>query len=294
MKHVLAISGGVDSVVLLDKFLRKGPTLTQNVVIAHFDHGIRPDSHQDAEFVRELAKKYGLKCVVGQGNLGPNASEQLARKKRYEFLWQMADDGNIITAHHQDDLIETIVINLIRGTGWRGLAPMYSDKIERPLLNISKAEIVSYAIENNLVWVEDETNYSPKYFRNRVRDLAARMTPTQRRQLLGLYEKQKVLRTEIEDMLESSLRANAKQSGQKSQWIATSPTAPRNDILKLPENVALEVLRKITNEKLTGPQLQRLLKFLKTAKSGDVAQPGGGIQVGTYRDDITITGLNEN
>jgi len=351
-----------------------------NTVIAHFNHGIRANSARDAEFVCELAQKYGVEFVLGEGKLGPNASEELARKKRYEFLrnviarrgedstkqsrlkestapitdgratvhyqhlgavaseidagqarmttyagpstkseesgavdlrektqsgsprrYAPRDDNKIITAHHQDDLIETIFINLIRGTGWRGLASFSSDDIERPLLNISKAEIIAYAIKNNLQWVEDETNYSPKYFRNRVRDLTARMTAAQRQQLLELYEKQKVLRAEIESMLDLSLRGQSpKQSSagglEPESGIGTnksgSPRYARDDIIKLPDEVAIEVLNKITDDKLTRPQLMRLLSFLKTAKSGDICQPGGNLQIGIYRDSVSVTLIN--
>ena len=352
MKYVLAVSGGVDSVVLLDMVcgqvtkdnniakgngkstgsriqnteqvgVRPGKSGMTNddIVVAHYDHGIRAESGGDAEFVQGLAEKYGVEFVLGDGKLGPNANEERARKKRYEFLrgviasaaehlprtvlgsettkqsrnnnasrtreqldWilnQVQDDNaRIVTAHHQDDLIETILINLVRGTGWRGLAPLWSDDIERPLLGTPKAEIISYAIKNNLDWVEDETNYSPQYFRNRIRDLVARMTPDQRKQLLELYESQKKIRTEIENILDAKVFSNRESIN-------------KNDIISLPKSVAMEVLRSWTGGKLTRPQTERLLKFLKTAKSGDMAQPGGGVQISLYRDNITIMPLNK-
>ncbi|MDR1197209.1 MAG: tRNA lysidine(34) synthetase TilS [Candidatus Nomurabacteria bacterium] len=284
MKNVLAISGGVDSVVLLDMVAREEVTglNLQDCVVAHFDHGIRAESGGDAEFVRHLAEKYGLEFFVKRANLGKNASEELARSKRYEFLRAVAAGGKIITAHHQDDLIETVLINLIRGTGWRGLAPFWSDDVLRPLLDKSKAEIVAYAIKNNLKWVEDQTNYQPKYLRNRVRDIVTRLTGQQRQRLVNLYKKQVKLRAEIEQILIDN---------NNYYHLANSEQLSTNQLAKLPENVALEILRKTTHEKLTMPQLKRLLKTLKTAKSGDLIQPGGGLRAGIYKGQITVSSL---
>jgi len=288
VKYILAISGGVDSVVLLDMVARgRLPLLPlqerflqeEDLVVAHFDHGIRDDSANDAELVKSLATKYGIECVIGYGELGENASEQLARARRYEFLRDLCSDlckdgaCKIITAHHQDDLLETIVMNLIRGTGWRGLAPFWSDDILRPLLNLTKAEIVSYAITNDLEWTEDETNYSSKYFRNRVRDFVSRIKTEPREKLLELNKKQVKLRSEIEKILKLCKDGACKVA----------------DVLSLPDNVAVEFLRQVTNEKLTTLQLRRLLKNLKIAKSGDRLQPGGGIQIGIYRGNLTIS-----
>ncbi|MCL2173876.1 tRNA lysidine(34) synthetase TilS [Candidatus Saccharibacteria bacterium] len=281
MTYILAISGGVDSVTLLD-MVTKGKLSLQDqvlqredILVAHFDHGIRDNSANDAEFVKKLATNYQVDCVIGHDRLGKNASEQLARAKRYKFLRNLCRTGSckIMTAHHQDDLLETIIMNLIRGTGWRGLAPFWSSDIERPLLDMTKAEIVNYAIENNLDWVEDVTNYSAKYFRNRVRDFIVRMSAEQKRQLLKLNQKQTKLRIEIEKLLECCRTGSCKKS----------------DVLSLPDNIAVECLRGMTNEKLTTLQLKRLLRNLKKAKSGDIFQPGGQIQIGLYRDQITIS-----
>jgi tRNA(Ile)-lysidine synthase len=278
MKYVLAVSGGVDSVVLLDKAARGELDLpAAELVVAHFDHGMRPDSAGDAEFVEKLTLKYQIKFMLGLGQLAQDASEQLAREQRYDFLRTVAGDGLVVTAHHQDDLIETILINLLRGTGWRGLAPMWSADIVRPLLGYSKAELVDYAIKHRLEWVEDETNYSQRYFRNRVRDKATRLSVDARRRLLEQYDKQSQLRHAIESIL-SHLPLDTGQY-------------QLDGVLQLPETVAIEVLNKLTRDKLTTPQLNRLLKQFSRAKSGDIFQPGGKIQVGIYRGGITFFSL---
>lgn len=180
--YIVAVSGGVDSVVLLHKLVSRlsenkpsNPTLQPQIsyVVAHFDHGIRSDSKADALLVRELAEKYGLEFELGEGKLNPEISEANARDARYAFLRSIKQKYNaqkIITAHHQDDLLETMVINIIRGTGPRGLAPMTGyDDLLRPLLNKKKSELIEYAEAENLTWNEDSTNQDDKYLRNYVR-----------------------------------------------------------------------------------------------------------------------------
>jgi tRNA(Ile)-lysidine synthase len=184
--------------------------------------------------------------------------------------------AKVVTAHHQDDLVETIVMNLIRGTGWRGLAPMRTN-LERPLLGLSKVELVEYALKNRLDWVEDQTNYGSQYFRNRVRNFLLKMTPEQRQNLLVLGARQQLLREQIEKTLER---------------IHQPETIQVKSLLDLPPKLALEVLRTWTQQKLTTPQLKSLLKKLTTAKTGDLIQPGGKIQIGVYKGQLTITELS--
>lgn len=169
-KYIVAVSGGVDSIVLLD-VLSKSPDLT--LVVAHFDHGIRPDSRSDRVFVQELAQKYNLPFVYEIAILGPCASEAEARRVRYAFLNKVREEYGaraVVTAHHQDDVLETAIINLARGTGRRGLTSLASgDDLVRPLLHITKKELVAYALANNLEWHEDATNDNQQYLRNHIR-----------------------------------------------------------------------------------------------------------------------------
>src|SRR5690606_16183672 len=109
MKYLVAVSGGIDSVVLLDKLASEG---THELVVAHFDHGIRKESFLDAQFVERLSKKYGVPFETRREELGKYASEELARERRYAFLREMAakHDATIVTAHHMNDIAETIAI----------------------------------------------------------------------------------------------------------------------------------------------------------------------------------------
>ncbi len=200
-KYVVAVSGGVDSVVLLH-MLRQDPSL--ELVVAHFDHGIRSDSHEDVEFVSRLAGE--LPFFTKRVELGPDASEAEARKQRYEFLRDVVkqtDADAIVTAHHQDDLIETALLNILRGTKRRGLVSLKStNSIKRPLLHVTKDEIRAYATKHKLAWREDSTNADPRYRRNQIRQLIRKsLNPTRRQELLGVLQQIEQQNLEIDQII---------------------------------------------------------------------------------------------
>ena len=270
-KIVLAISGGIDSVVLLHMIandidgvrsrLFLNSSWPGDFVMAHFNHGIRgAEADRDEAFVKTLGDKYGVGVVVGHGRLGSDCSEEQARRSRYDFLFKVAgDNGTVVLAHHADDLIETAVMNLIRGTGWRGLAPMSQTRIIRPFLNLTKTNIVCYAIENNLTWVEDSTNDSMAYFRNRIRCIIGNWPSNKKQQLLQLITKQVNLRHQIDREIKSYVNKHAKIDD-------GSLTVKRYDLIMLPSEVSIEILKMMTKSMLTIGQLYQLLIFIKTAK----------------------------
>jgi tRNA(Ile)-lysidine synthetase-like protein len=185
-KYVLAVSGGVDSMVLLDLLSNLSGI---EIIIAHFNHGIRPEAGNDEELVTKAARSYDLPIEVGRAELGQGASEEASRLARYDFLRAVQTRhraSKIITAHHQDDLIETALINLVRGTGRQGLSAISSNaNVLRPLLGIPKSRLLQYAQTHKLKWHEDITNESADYLRNRLRRIIfANMTTAQRRELL--------------------------------------------------------------------------------------------------------------
>lgn len=253
-QYVVAVSGGVDSVVLLD-LLASG---NHEITVAHVDHGIRPDSAADARFVEGLASRYGYSFECVRLELGARASEELARHKRYEFLYDVASrhKAMIVTAHHADDLAETVAINLRRGTGWRGLAVLARPGIERPLLAYSKEQIYSYAIDHRLEWVEDSTNSDTKYLRNALRaTLRPRITDQARLTLKDLRDQQLVLKQQI-----------AKET---DELLHKQQTA-RHFFTHIPAAVAVELLGSLIYQQ-TGirpvySQIERALLAIKTAK----------------------------
>jgi len=260
-KYVVAVSGGVDSVVLLDMFAQ---IPGNDIIVAHFDHGIRPDSSEDALFVGMLAAQYNFPFEIVREELGPDASEEHARNRRYAFLRQLATkhDAKIVTAHHSDDAVETIAINFHRGTGWRGLAVLDSD-ISRPLLASSKADLIEYARRRNLTWREDSTNASEAYLRNRLRRDIVGLTIDQKQQLLALRAQQLETKKHIE--------------AEVSSLVGNGPDYSRYFFTHIPKSVAMECLRSITKAKLTRPQLERALVAIKTAHASSLYHAGAGL-----------------
>ncbi len=173
-----ACSGGADSTALLH-LLCTTPGIT--VGCAHFNHRLRDaESDRDAAFVRALCEKLGIVCYSGDANVAAYAADQhigveeAARALRYEFLEHTAGIhgfDRIATAHHAEDNAETILLNLTRGCGLRGLCgiPPVRGHIIRPLLSATRDEILQYLEENDLPFVEDTTNAQDDCARNRIR-----------------------------------------------------------------------------------------------------------------------------
>lgn len=251
--YVIAVSGGVDSVVLLDMMQKQN---NLKLVVAHVDHGIRPESTQDAEFVRGLAEQYGLLFESIALHLGPGASELSARNARYNFLREVARryGGKVVTAHHADDLVETVVLNLQRGTGWRGLAVFGANDIYRPLTRYFKDELLAYANRHSLDWREDATNHEPYYARNKIRPLVAALPKSTRLEIMALWREQQAVATRVDT---------------ETQYLATNE---RHFYIMAPPLVAREVLqvslKKYGDISCTRPQLDAMVLACKTARPG--------------------------
>ena len=172
-----AVSGGIDSVVML--YILK--ELDFDCIVAHCNFKLREEeSDRDENFVRQLAQELNIKFLFQTFDTANYAKEtgisiqMAARDLRYEWFHEMANLYNcnfIALAHNSDDQAETIITNLIRGTGIRGLTGMsfLKDKLLRPLLNISRKQIEDFATKNNIHYCNDSTNNTTKYSRNKIR-----------------------------------------------------------------------------------------------------------------------------
>ncbi len=182
---VVAVSGGADSVALLRGLVSLANTDRAGLIVAHFNHQLRSDSADDAEFVAELCNTLGVRCERGQADrdlteASDGSIEQAAREARYEFLLQTAQRTGaryIATAHTADDQTETILHRIIRGTGLRGLAGIPASReilpgitLMRPLLSIRRTAIVSYLEEIEQPFCSDSSNLDLKFTRNRIRN----------------------------------------------------------------------------------------------------------------------------
>ncbi len=181
---VVGISGGVDSMVLLHAMQVKGYA----PIAAHFNHKLREGSDQEAEVIRAYCLEEGLPFRTGSGDVrqfageGSYSIEEAARILRYQFLFDVAAQemaGAVAVAHHADDQVETILMNLLRGAGTKGLSGMQvvsipnpwheSIPLVRPLLEVEKKELVDYQLEFQLPVIEDLSNLDEVFFRNKIR-----------------------------------------------------------------------------------------------------------------------------
>lgn len=266
VKKILAVSGGIDSMVLLDMFYKSEPG---NILVAHFNHGTRESADLDEDFVKRKCKEYRIPFESSKLTLGEGVSEEEAREKRYAFLYHVANkhQGEICTAHHLDDLLESVVINLIRGTFWRGLAPFGNSKIKRPFIDLkmNKTDILRYAGENHLCFRQDPTNYQNDYLRNRVRESLKSLEKEKKVAVLELAEKQKILREEIEKNLGNLLETIVMKNSRGEIFF-------RRDYFQREESaVSSEILRSIcleANISLTRPQLLNFLEAIKNYQPG--------------------------
>lgn len=258
-KYVVAVSGGVDSVVLLDLLAHQDLSL----VVAHFDHGIREDSGEDRQFVGELAKSYGLPFEYAEGKLGTGTSEEVARAARYDFLRDVQrkhDAKAIVTAHHQDDVLETAILNLLRGTGRKGLTALASgEELVRPLLNYTKDDIRTYAEAHGLKWHEDSTNQSTAYLRNYIRlELLPRFGEDDKTKLLYLIKNSR----SINDELDAALAA----------LLPEDEMLDRAKFIQLPHALARELmaawLRRQNIREFDRKTIERLVVGAKTGRPG--------------------------
>ena len=194
---LVAVSGGADSVALLDLLASVAAERRWRLVVAHVDHGIQEGSAAVAQQVQALARRYDLPFEIGELELGRGASETSARRARYAWLEatgkRLGADW-LVTAHHQDDQVETILLRVLRGSGPAGLAGIPSRTrrgLIRPLLDFTHGELVAHARERGLVFHEDPANEDPRHLRSWLRRdvlpaLEGRLGRQLRRDLLRL------------------------------------------------------------------------------------------------------------
>lgn len=247
-KLLLGVSGGVDSIVLLDLFSRLKEEYKLHIVVAHLNHNLRgKNSLLDAEFVRKIAlsKKLIFKCKTLRKNnflnkIGSKSNlQEKARIARYQFFLQVAkkhQTTKILTAHQADDQVETFLMRLIRGAGTEGLKgielvrSLEEDKnrfLIRPLLPFSREEILQYAKERELKWREDKTNLETDYFRNQVRHFIVNQMKRMNRQVVQsisnslfiLQEENKFIESYIQSISKKEISFSSKSVRVNLDWL---------------------------------------------------------------------------
>ena len=182
-KIILAVSGGPDSIFMLDILKKLKEKLNFEIIVAHVNHKIREESDSDEEYVKNYCKKNQIECytkridVIKYANNKKIGTEEAGREVRYDFFEELLiknKANKIAVAHNKNDKVETIIMNLLRGTGTlglKGIEPIRDNKYIRPIIEINRDRIEKYCAENNLNPRIDKTNFENTYTRNKIRNL---------------------------------------------------------------------------------------------------------------------------
>ena len=268
----------------------------EDCVVAHFNHGTRPSADADEAFVRAWAKRLGLPFYCGRAELGENVSEAVAREKRYAFLNDVMEQvgGVLVTAHHLNDLAETVAINFLRGTGWRGLAPFSNERVLRFYIDSgkSKKDVLRLAAERGVVFRQDPTNTQDNYLRNRVREKTAELSEDSLAEINRLFLAQNKLRGEIDGLVQAvieGLETVGDGDGKKywRKWFFDGgPLSGAEN-----EAVALEILRAglmRAGVSATRPQILDFLTAVRTYAPSKKFNLPGGKMVTLYKDYFVL------
>lgn len=212
---VLGVSGGPDSVALLMIMANFQKKENLNLIVAHVNYGLRgQDSERDEKLVRELSQKLGLKVLVKKYYAKKRAGnpEELMRDFRYSFFEKIRKKyrfDKVVVAHTLDDRVETFLMNLIRGSGIRGLISLKEkrDRIIRPLLEVKKSEIVTWLKKKNIKFRIDKSNQDNSFYRNSIRNeliplLEKKYNPSVKNKIFNLAQQLE----EITNLVENKLK----------------------------------------------------------------------------------------
>ncbi len=263
-KYILACSGGADSVFLGEILCQTG---FKNIIIAHFNHQLREkEADRDEKFSQKMAKKWSYDFISEKWQK-PEQSEEKARKARYNFLYKIYKQKKanfILLAHHFDDNAETILFNLLRGTGLKGASGIKKQDgvLIRPLLDIKKTEIIKYLEKNKIPFQTDSSNFESTFTRNFLRNelfpLIEKRFPEAKNSLARFG----AILKNSQDLIEQK----AQKWLQKNQSETTGIN--RKKFLNQPKIIQAEILRIFWQPaSLEFEQIENLLQFIKTANS---------------------------
>ena len=276
---VLAVSGGVDSMVLLDAAASMIPR--ERLRVATLDHGTGEFARHAARLVHDRARLLRIPCDVGRARTRLSTEAEW-RAARWSFLRAVARrvNGVVATAHTRDDQVETIVMRVLRGAGARGLAGLYArSDVQRPLIDCTREEILAYAGERGIEWADDPSNALPIHFRNRVRHdilpAMRRVNPAIDSELLDIARRAAALRAAVEDTVVDRARPSVREGGRALDVDAGSFADASLDALRmlwppLAASIGITLDRR---------GMERLAEFTQHGRVGGRVQLAGGWEV---------------
>jgi tRNA(Ile)-lysidine synthase len=302
---VLAVSGGVDSMVMLHLLLRLQPRYRLSLHVAHLNHNLRgTESAKAADFVRRQCEAYQVPAIIMTAaqevlrDARVGSLQAAARDLRYQFLTQVADEQGaqrIALGHHRDDQAETVLMNLLRGSGVRGLGgiPPVRGRIIRPLIDCSRDEIDRYARQERVPFVEDSSNRTLSYRRNRIRlellpELAKRYNPRIVHTLAdtaAILEAEDQLLNEIADReLHAAMILHSSETVVlSSARLVTLPSAMRWRLIRR----SAEILRKGRSD-LTFRQILSIDRLVLTGGTRGTIHASGGLRASRVGDGLVF------
>ncbi len=284
---VLAVSGGGDSIALLHAaaHLRQTDAVAWSLSVAHLDHALRADSADDAEFVAATADRLGIGCTIGRTDVAALARtehrsvEEAGRLARYRFLEEVAAPATlIVTAHTADDAAETMLINLLRGSGLAGIRgiPERRGRVIRPLLGERRETLRQLLQGAGIAYRDDESNEDPAFLRNRVRaellPLLERLRPGAVEMLLRHAELSGADNALLDELADDELRRRRRADG-RIDWREPPARALGRRIIRLAVGHGL-------------PTAERVEALLEAAEGnrGSVRIELGGGRVASVRE----------
>ena len=293
-KIVVSVSGGPDSVCLLDALHALKNKYNLELIVTHVNYGLRgKDSEKDEELVRKLAKKHSLPIeILKVGKVGK--SEDKLRKIRYDFFEKVSKKNKataIAVGHNLNDQAETVLMRVIRGTGLRGLGAIKfkNQNIIRPLLNVPRKEILAYLRKNKIAYRIDKTNLNTDFTRNKIRNI-----------LIPQLEKE--FNQNIQEVLykfsEASTADYAFISHYAKEWLAANRFLTISSLNSLHPSIRREVLRQAIEKhhpnlrEIESAHIEEINKILKSNKSKKQQITLKGLKIGRIGDKLTIEKIN--
>lgn len=277
---LVGVSGGVDSVCLLHILLQLASRHGWRIEVAHFNHGLRETAKRDEEFVRNLAQELRVPCHIGgspEGVKGRNGGlEAAARRVRYEYLQKVRREralGALAVGHHADDQAETVLMRLLKGAGKRGLAgmPPKRGSIVRPLIYLTRQDLVAYAARHGLRYVEDESNRDLRFFRNRIRWRLLPFLEDYNPNIREILCRIALIQREEEEYLDALAQEEVERLATRDS--GSDCSVPLQDLNALPEALLRRVVRLLVKRAIGAePDYDTTMRLIDLAKSGRVGR----------------------
>ncbi len=298
-RYVVAFSGGIDSTVLLHALCRSSASVP--VVAVHIDHQLCEESAEWERHCRAFAESLGIEYIVRQADIaadcgqGPEAAARAARYGLFETL--MEENDWLLSAHHESDQAETLLLNLFRGSGPAGLSaigrsrPFAKGRLVRPLLGVRKAQIEAYADQENLSWIEDPSNLQSRFDRNFLRNEIVPELETRWPALTGRLTRSAELAGEASDLLDDLAQVDLATAGviDRLEITALQQLSPARQ-----RNLLRYAIRSLGLPPPPATRLAQIVDELMSAR--DDAQPlvkWPGSEARRYRDKIYLLAAEE-